>query len=80
MGAFALRRQLAEVRPDVFRPDLANSLNTQSTCLADLGRHEEALAAAEEAVAIYRQLSKARPPDCRPGSSEPPSVAAPGPS
>ena len=60
-GAVDLRRQLAETRPDIFRPDLANSLNTQSTCFANLGRREEALDAAEEAVAIYRQLSQGRP-------------------
>ena len=37
------------------------SLNNQSACLADLGRREEALAAIEEAVGIYRQLAQARP-------------------
>ena len=37
------------------------SLNNQSGRLADLGRREEALAAIEEAVAIYRQLAEARP-------------------
>ncbi|MBF0629449.1 MAG: tetratricopeptide repeat protein [Magnetococcales bacterium] len=34
--------------------------------LSNLGRHEEALAAAEEAVAIYRNLSAARPEVFRP--------------
>jgi tetratricopeptide (TPR) repeat protein len=59
--AVGLRRRLADARPEVFAPDLANSLNAQSTCLANLGRHEQALASADEAVAIYRQLSDARP-------------------
>lgn len=59
--AVSLRRRLADARPEVFAPDLANSLNAQSTCLANLGRHEQALAATDEAVAIYRRLSNARP-------------------
>ena len=37
------------------------SLNNQSSRLADLGRREEALAAIEEAVTIYRALAEARP-------------------
>ena len=53
--------QLAAARPDAFLPDLATSLNNQSTRLADLGRREEALAAIEEAVTIYRELAEARP-------------------
>ena len=36
-------------------------LNNQSLRLSDLGRREEALAAIEEAVSIYRQLAEARP-------------------
>jgi tetratricopeptide (TPR) repeat protein len=46
------------------RPDttsrLAVSLNDQSVRLGDLGRREEALAAIEEAVVIYRELAAAR--------------------
>ena len=37
------------------------SLNSLSTCLSDLGRREEALAAIEEAVASYRELAAAYP-------------------
>ena len=59
--AVAIRRQLAEARPDAFLPDLATSLNNQSACLAELGRREEALAAIEEAVTIYRQLAAGPP-------------------
>ena len=36
---------LAAARPDAFLPDLAASLNNQSSRPADLGRREEALAA-----------------------------------
>ncbi|MFD9740648.1 hypothetical protein, partial [Umezawaea sp. NPDC059074] len=44
-----------------FLPDLASSLNNQSVQLANLGRREEALDAATEAVNIRRRLAKARP-------------------
>ena len=37
------------------------SLNTLATMLSDLGRREEALAQAEEAVRIYGQLAEQRP-------------------
>ena len=37
------------------------SLNNQTGCLSELGRREEALAASEEAVAIWRRLAKERP-------------------
>ena len=56
-----IRRELAEARPDAFRPDLAMSLNNLSARLAELGRREEALAAIEEAIGIYRELAAARP-------------------
>jgi len=59
--AVAIRRQLAEARPDEFLPDLAMALKDQSGLLADLGRREEALAAIEQAAGIYRQLAEARP-------------------
>ena len=45
---------------------LAGSLNNLSVRLADLGRREEALAAIEEAAAIYRELAAARPDAFRP--------------
>jgi tetratricopeptide (TPR) repeat protein len=37
------------------------SVNNLANMLSDLGRREEALAQAEEAVRIYRQLAEARP-------------------
>ncbi|MFD9741455.1 hypothetical protein, partial [Umezawaea sp. NPDC059074] len=54
-------RELAEARPDAFLPHLATSLNNQSIRLANLGRREEALDAATEAVNIRRSLAEARP-------------------
>ncbi|MEI7940796.1 MAG: tetratricopeptide repeat protein, partial [Verrucomicrobiota bacterium] len=56
-----LYRQLAEARPDAFLPDLAGSLNNLANVLRALGRREEALAHAQEAVRLYRQLAEARP-------------------
>ncbi|MEO6195441.1 MAG: tetratricopeptide repeat protein [Thermoanaerobaculia bacterium] len=45
---------------------LAQLLNNLSNRLSDLGRREEALAACEEAVELYRQLAAARPDAFRP--------------
>ncbi|MFB8262386.1 tetratricopeptide repeat protein [Kitasatospora purpeofusca] len=42
-------------------PDLANALNNLSVRLGDAGRGEEALTAAQEAVAIRRTLAEANP-------------------
>ncbi len=42
------------------------SLNNLANTLSDLGRREEALAAAEEAVGLYRELAAARPDAFRP--------------
>ena len=61
LQALAIRRQLAEARPDDLLPDLAASLNNVSVSLADLGRQEEALDATQEAVTIHRSLAEARP-------------------
>ncbi|WP_131745874.1 tetratricopeptide repeat protein [Frankia sp. Cppng1_Ct_nod] len=54
--AVAVGRELARLRPDAFRPDLAMSLNNLSNRLADLGRREDALVAIEEAVTVRRDL------------------------
>ncbi|MFZ5895585.1 MAG: tetratricopeptide repeat protein, partial [Myxococcota bacterium] len=48
----------AAARPDAFLPDLAMSLNNLGAMLSDLGRREEALAAAEEGVAITLPLAR----------------------
>jgi tetratricopeptide (TPR) repeat protein len=54
-------RHRAQTRPDAFLPDLAGSLNNISIGLSNLGRREEALAASQEAVDIYRRLAQTRP-------------------
>jgi tetratricopeptide (TPR) repeat protein len=54
-------RPLAQENPDAFTPLFAAVLNNLANRLSDLGRREPALAAAEEAVALYRQLTAARP-------------------
>ena len=56
-----LRRVLAAARPDAFTPNLAASLNNLANWLSALGRREEALEAAEEAVRLRRVLAAARP-------------------
>jgi hypothetical protein len=58
----ALYRNLARGRPDAFRPDLVASLNTLAIRLSNLGRREPALAAAEEAAALYIATSPAPVP------------------
>ena len=59
--AVDLYRELAAARPDVFKPDLAMSLNNLANSLRDLGQSEPALQAAQEAVDLYRELAAARP-------------------
>ncbi|MER6452490.1 tetratricopeptide repeat protein [Streptomyces sp900105245] len=54
-------RALTATDPDTFLPDLAMSLNNLSVRLGELGRHEDALAAIEEAVTVRRKLATARP-------------------
>jgi hypothetical protein len=58
----ALRRRSQRT----LRAYLAMSLNNLGNQLGDLGRREEALAASEEAVGIYRGLATARPNAFRP--------------
>src|SRR5205823_12020226 len=56
-----LRRALSAARPDAFTPDLAASLNDLATMLSTLGRREDALRVAEEAVRLDRVLAAAQP-------------------
>ena len=56
-----IRRKLAAQQPDAFLPDLAMSLNNLGAMLSALGRQEEALAAAQEAVNIRRRLAAQQP-------------------
>jgi tetratricopeptide (TPR) repeat protein len=64
----AIVRALVEFAAD--QPDLAaekaRALGNLSVRLSDLGRREDALAAAEEAVALYRTLAAQRPDAFRP--------------
>jgi len=64
--AVDIHRALAKDRPDVFRPDLARSLNNISVDYSNLNRREDALKASEEAVDIRRALAKDRPDVFRP--------------
>ncbi|MEJ5241467.1 MAG: tetratricopeptide repeat protein, partial [Anaerolineales bacterium] len=59
--AAALYRQLAQINPQAFLPDLAMSLNNLGVLFSELGRREEALQAAQEAVEIRRQLAQVNP-------------------
>ncbi len=52
--------ELAASEPD-FLPLLATARNNLTTRLSDLGRRELALAAAEQAAALYRELAAQRP-------------------
>ncbi len=54
-------RALARTDPDAHLPSLATSLNNVSVRLGGLGRWEEGLAAAREAVGHYRVLAEASP-------------------
>ena len=59
--AVDLYRELAAARPDVFKPNLAGSLNILGGMLSELGHREPALLAAQEAVDLYRELAVVRP-------------------
>ncbi len=56
-----LQAQTARQDPTPLRADHAGLLNDLAIRLGDLGRHEEALAAIEEAVELRRALAAARP-------------------
>ena len=52
---------MATERHDAFLPDRALSLNNLASFISELGRREEALQHAQEAVDIRRQLATERP-------------------
>ena len=54
-------RALAEKDPDTHNPTLAGSLNDFGNRLSDIRKHEEALAATQEAVGLYRGLAEKSP-------------------
>jgi tetratricopeptide (TPR) repeat protein len=64
--AVARYRELAEVNPGRYRPDLAQSLTSLGVRLSALGRLAEAQSASEEAVAMYRELAEVNPGRYRP--------------
>ena len=54
-------RTLAEKDPDTYNPALAGSLNDFGNRLSAIGKHEESLATAQEAVGLYRGLAEKNP-------------------
>ena len=62
----AIRRELAAVSPDRYRPLLARSLSNLGVYCSALGRPAEALPPAEQAVEAYRELAAASPDSYRP--------------
>ena len=63
--AVSIFRKLAEEMPDVYRPDLARSLNSLGNCFGALWLTHEALRVTQEAVGIYRELAKEQPDQYR---------------
>jgi hypothetical protein len=55
LEAVDICRELARAGPDAFRSALATALNNLSLRLSRLGWSEEALAAIQEAVDLYRE-------------------------
>lgn len=55
--AMLIYRALAKARPDAFLPNFAKLLNNLGALLSELGRHDDALAAEQEAAEIDRALS-----------------------
>ena len=66
LEAVAIRRELAQVNPDRYRPDLAFSLNNLGGRFSELGRPADALPPTLEAVAIRRELAQVNPDRYRP--------------
>ncbi|MEU8847438.1 hypothetical protein AB0C70_14610 [Streptomyces sp. NPDC048564] len=52
----SMRRDLAALHPETYRPQLAESLNCLAISLADLGRVDGAIMTAREAVGTYGEL------------------------
>jgi tetratricopeptide (TPR) repeat protein len=57
----ALRRVLAEARPDAFTPNLADALQNMAEHLAGLHRYDEGLERIAETVTLYATLAEAQP-------------------
>lgn len=56
-----------QARPATLRADFAVALDNQAAWLAQLGRAQEALATAGEAVDVYRELAAGQPDEFRAG-------------
>ncbi|KAE8179993.1 hypothetical protein A4X03_0g9540 [Tilletia caries] len=54
-------QKFLKTRPATFEADLVRTLHNYSVWLSGAGRNEEAAKAAEESLAMYRSLHKARP-------------------
>jgi tetratricopeptide (TPR) repeat protein len=61
-----IRHQLAESRPDAYRPDWALSLSNLASHLSDVGQYDDALTYARRAEQIRRQLAESHPDAYRP--------------
>ncbi len=66
LEAVEIYKELAQKRPDAFKPDLAMSLNNLSNRYSELGQREKALDASLEAVEIYKELAQKRPDAFKP--------------
>ncbi len=64
--ATGILQPLAEAHPEVFKPDLAKSLNNLASLLSRLGYLEVALKTARGVVEIRRELAQAHPDACQP--------------
>ncbi|MER5628585.1 tetratricopeptide repeat protein [Streptosporangium sp. NPDC002544] len=64
--AVTIYRELAQLYPDRYRPDLAGSLSNLGVWFSELGRAAEALPVTQEAVAIRRELAQSYPDRYRP--------------
>ncbi|MGR4879377.1 caspase family protein [Streptomyces sp. LARHCF249] len=62
----AMVRELVGVREDEFRPDLASALGNVSISLSQAGRRLDAVAPAQEAADLYRDLADSDPAAYRP--------------
>ncbi|AOR31088.1 hypothetical protein BFF78_08565 [Streptomyces fodineus] len=62
-----INQQLAADNPAVYEPDLAISLTSLGSRLAEMGRWSEALTATEQAVEIYVRLAAGNPAAYEPG-------------
>jgi tetratricopeptide (TPR) repeat protein len=68
--ALASYRELARLRPEVYRPAVATTLNNLGNVQSALNDLEAARASYQEALASYRELARLRPEVYRPGAAQ----------